>query len=308
MASNICGYKECRLCPRACGADRTNGRTGFCRMGDTPVVNLYKLHFGEEPCISGTRGSGTVFFEGCSLGCVFCQNHVISHGATGKGQMCSAADLASIYLELQDMGAHNINLVTPMHFAPTVAESILGAKDMGLRVPVALNVSGYEKAETVGLFEGAADIFLTDFKFWSEDLAGTVCGIRDYRKVAQDALDRMAEIAGSPVFDGDGMLVSGVIVRHLMLPGHLFDTKKILDLLTDRYGDRIVISLMNQYTPTAPAIGLVKQNKLPAEFAGRLNPEHYKAMCDYLALAGPPVCYMQDGDASGDNWIPEFRV
>ncbi len=300
-------YSHCTLCPRECGADRNSGQKGFCKMPPVPVVNLYKLHFGEEPCISGTRGSGTVFFEGCDLGCRFCQNYKISNGATGKGRMCAADELAGIYMELQAQDAHNINLVTPMHFAPAVADSIRRAKASGLTIPAALNISGYDKADTLALFEGAADIFLTDFKFYSPELSEAVCGVSDYREAATAALDTMAGMAGKPVFGADGMLVSGVIVRHLMLPGHLFDTKKILDLLLDRYGDRIIISLMNQYTPTEPAIRLCGQNKLPAEFAGRVNKDHYNAMCDYLSLSGHPCCYMQTEDASGEDWIPGFR-
>ena len=276
-------------------------------MPPVPVVNIYRLHFGEEPCISGTRGSGTVFFEGCDLGCRFCQNYRISNGATGKGQVCRAEELAGIYMELQEQGAHNINLVTPMHFAPDVADSIRAARAGGLNIPAALNISGYDRTYTIELFEGAADIFLTDFKFYSPELSLAVCGVRDYMQNAVKALDTMVSMAGKPVFGTDGMLVSGVIVRHLMLPGHLFDTKKILDLLLDRYGDGIIISLMNQYTPTKQAISLCGQNKLPAEFAGRVNKEHYNAMCDYLSLSGHPCCYMQMEDASGDDWIPEFR-
>lgn len=276
-------------------------------MPPVPVVNIYRLHFGEEPCISGTRGSGTVFFEGCDLGCRFCQNYRISNGATGKGQVCRAEELAGIYMELQEQGAHNINLVTPMHFAPDVADSIRAARAGGLNIPAALNISGYDRTYTIELFEGAADIFLTDFKFYSPELSLAVCGVRDYMQNAVKALDTMVSMAGKPVFGTDGMLVSGVIVRHLMLPGHLFDTKKILDLLLDRYGDGIIISLMNQYTPTKQAISLCGQNKLPAEFAGRVNKEHYDAMCDYLSLSGHPCCYMQTEDASGDDWIPEFR-
>ena len=232
---------------------------------------------------------------------------MISKGATGKGIKCSAGDLARIYSELKAQGAHNINLVTPMHFAPSVSESIRLAKINGLDIPVALNISGYDKKDTIRMFEGLADIFLTDFKFYSKELSRTVCGVSDYKEVALEALDEMVRICPSPVTGDDGILISGVIVRHLMLPGYLFDTRKILDLLLDRYDDNIIISLMDQYTPTEPVIDLCKKNRLPSGFAGRINKEHYAAMCDYLSLSGHPYCYMQEGDASGDAWIPEFR-
>ena len=301
-------YSNCALCPRMCGADRAAGCFGFCRMGCVPVVNLYKLHYGEEPVISGVRGSGTVFFEGCNLGCVFCQNHLISCGSTGKGEVCSSARLAAIYLELQGLGAHNINLVTPMHFAPTVAESIRAARALGLTVPVALNISGYERVETLLLFEGLVDIYLTDLKFYSSKLSSMVCGVSDYMSVAVEALDEMLRQVPEREFGDDGLLRRGVIVRHLMLPGQLFDTRKVLDLLLDRYGEKVMISLMNQYTPTSPALAAVNKKTLPAQFAGRVSVDHYNVMCEYLAMSGHRFCYMQDGDASGDAWIPEFRV
>ena len=277
-------------------------------MGSLPIVNLYGLHYGEEPVISGKNGSGTVFFEGCSLGCVFCQNHLISRGVTGKGEVCDPSRLSEIFLELQSKGANNINLVTPMHFAPSVAEAIRISKDGGLAIPVALNISGYDLVSTLSMFDGLADIYLTDFKFYSSELSGMVCGAKDYKEVAQEALDEMVRQSGSPVLGSDGMLKRGVIVRHLMLPGKLFDTKKVLDLLLDRYGEKIIISLMNQYTPTTPAIEAVKKGKLPAGFTGRINPEHYNAMCDYLALSGHPCCFMQETDASGDLFIPNFKT
>ncbi len=301
-------YSNCTLCPRQCGADRAGGMTGFCRMGSVPVVNLYKLHHGEEPVISGTRGSGTVFFEGCSLGCVFCQNHMISRHATGKGTETGSADLVRIYWELEAMGAHNINLVTPMHFAPTVAESIAEAKRSGLKIPVALNISGYENVTTLKMFEGLSDIYLTDFKYFSDDLSFKVCKVRDYRARAKEALDEMVRQCPRPEFDDDGMLKEGVIVRHLMLPGQLFDTRKILDMLLDDYGEKVIISLMDQYTPTAPAVEACQKKTLPAPFAGRVSQDHYNFMCEYLAVSGHSYCFMQEGDASGELWIPEFKI
>jgi len=301
-------YSGCFLCPRHCKADRSAGKTGFCKMGAKPVVNLFKLHFGEEPVISGDEGSGTVFFEGCSLGCIFCQNYLISRGATSCGTVTDANGLADIYLELAGMNANNINLVTPMHFAPDVRDSIVTARDKGLKIPVALNISGYDSVETLKMFDGLCDIYLTDFKFYSSSLSQKVCGASDYLEVATAAVDEMVRQKGAPEFDERGMLKSGVIIRHLMLPGQLFDTKKILDLILGRYGGKVIISLMDQYTPMPLALEACNNKKLPAEFAGRVNPDHYRAMCDYLMLSGHPNCFMQEGDASGDLWIPEFKV
>ncbi|SCW68267.1 putative pyruvate formate lyase activating enzyme [Ruminococcaceae bacterium YRB3002] len=299
-------YRHCVLCPRRCGADRTGNARGYCGMGDIPVVNLCRLHLGEEPVISGTKGSGTIFFEGCSLGCAFCQNYRISMRPTGKGIVADGDKLSDMMLKLQEMGAHNINLVTPMHFAPTVREQIIKAKERELNVPVALNISGYENVETVRIFEKVADIFLTDFKFWSDDLAYSVCRVKDYREKAVSALEAMVSITGAPVKDGSGLLRSGVIVRHLMLPKHIYDTKHIIDYLVDTYDKDIIISLMDQYTPTAPAIDACQKGTLPPEFGERVNKNHYETMCDYLAMTGSGEHFMQEGDASGTDWIPDF--
>lgn len=300
-------YSHCTLCPRSCGTDRTNGKTGFCRSGDVPCVNLYKLHFGEEPVISGTKGSGTIFFEGCNLGCVFCQNYRISSKPTGFGTLMDPEKLTSIMFELKEMGAHNINLVTPMHYAPTVADAVKNAKNAGLDLPVILNISGYDSVNTLKLFDGLCDIFLTDFKFHSPALAGKVCSAPDYPEVAVAAIDEMVRQQGEVVIGDDGLMKKGVIVRHLMLPGQLFDTKNVIDLLLDRYGDKVVISLMNQYTPTEPALDACRNKKLPASFAGSVNAKHYETMCDYLSLSGHPMCFMQETDASGELWIPDFK-
>ena len=301
-------YSGCFLCPRHCGADRSAGKKGFCKMDAKPRVNLFRLHYGEEPCISGEEGSGTVFFEGCSLGCVFCQNYLISRGATSCGMVTDSEGLSDIYMELAGMNANNINLVTPMHWAPDIRDSIILARGKGLKIPVALNISGYDEPDTLKMFDGLCDIYLTDFKFYSSTLSAAVCGASDYLETAVRATDEMVRQRGAPVFDERGMLKSGVIIRHLMLPGQLFDTKKILDLILDRYGDKVIISLMDQYTPMPQAVEACRCKKLPAEFAGRVNPKHYAAMCDYLMPSGHPNCFMQEGDASGDLWIPEFKV
>lgn len=296
-------YKCCNLCPRRCNVDRTVS-AGFCRCGDVPLVNLYKLHFGEEPVISGTRGSGTVFFEGCGTGCVFCQNHVISSGPTGKGAKADSSRLADIYLELQQSGAHNINLVTPMHWAPTVAEAIVRAKDQGLNIPVAVNCSGYDSVDTLRMFDGLVDIYMPDMKFYSPAISKAFAHCSDYFGTAALAVDEMLRQVGEPVLGADGMLQRGVIVRHLMLPGCLFDTRHILDYLTSRYGNKIYISLMSQYTPMPHVLADPDADE---RLKRTLAPDHYELMCGLLADLGQTNAFVQEMNSVGDELIPEFN-
>ncbi len=296
-------YKCCNLCPRRCKVDRTTG-VGFCRCGDVPLVNLYKLHYGEEPVISGTRGSGTVFFEGCGTGCVFCQNHVISAGPTGKATSCDASRLAEIYLELQEQGAHNVNLVTPMHHAPVVAESLRLARDQGLNVPVAVNSSGYDSVDTLRMLAGLVDIYMPDMKFFSAAIAKAFARCGDYFGTAALAIDEMFRQVGEPVIEG-GLMKRGVIVRHLMLPGSLFDTRHILEYLTSRYGNKIYISLMSQYTPMPHILADPSVDK---RLKRTLAPEHYEHMCNLLAESGQINAFVQEMGSTGDELIPQFLV
>lgn len=296
-------YKCCNICPRHCKADRTTG-AGFCGCGDVPLVNLYKLHYGEEPVISGTAGSGTVFFEGCGTGCVFCQNRGISKGPTGKAEKCDASRLAEIYLELQSLGANNVNLVTPMHFAPTVAESLRLARSQGLTVPVAVNSSGYDSVGSLRMLDGLVDIYMPDMKFCSQDIAGRFAHCRDYFQVCCMAIDEMVRQVGEPVTEG-GLMRRGVIVRHLMLPGCLFDSRHILEYLTSRYGNRIYISLMSQYTPMPHILGDPAADE---RLKRTLAPEHYELMCGLLAERGQTNAFVQEMESVGDDLIPDFRV
>ena len=284
---------KCFLCPRQCGIDRSI-KPGFCKVGADPVVNLYKLHYGEEPLISGTKGSGTVFFSGCNLGCVFCQNHEISF--TGKGTVYSPSELSSIYSELESLGAHNINLVTPMHFAPSVAESL---KMSSLSIPVAVNTGGYDSVDSLKLLNGLVDIYMPDFKFWSSSLSSKLSRVSDYREVCIAAIDEMYSQVGPVVVDSDGLLKKGLIVRHLVLPGQLFDSKHILEYLCEKYSNNIYISLMSQYTPM-PGV---------PEFINKpINPEHYWRLNDLLCDLGQTNAFVQDISSVGDELIPDFKV
>lgn len=292
-------FANCNLCPRRCGADRTGGKTGYCRMPGFPVVNLIKLHYGEEPIISGVKGSGTVFFEGCSLGCVFCQNYTISRGPTGLGMKMDSSSLADAYLKLQDDGANNINLVTPMHFAPAVADSISIAKTRGLIIPVAVNCSGYDLVSTLKLFDGLVDIYMPDMKYFSPKFSSEYSNAKDYFTVCCQAIDEMVRQTGDIVMGDDGLIKKGVIVRHLILPGGLFDSKHVLDYLTSRYGNRIFISLMSQYTPMPACTGKLKE---------RPSKRTCESLADYLATKGQTNAFIQEYESSGNEMIPDFKT
>ena len=292
-------FANCNLCPRRCGADRTGGKTGYCRMPGFPVVNLIKLHYGEEPIISGDKGSGTVFFEGCSLGCVFCQNYTISRGPTGSGMKMDSSSLADAYLKLQDDGANNINLVTPMHFAPAVADSISIAKTRGLKIPIAVNCSGYDLVSTLKLFDGLVDIYMPDMKYFSPKFSSEYSKAKDYFAVCCQAIDEMVRQTGDIVMGDDGLIKKGVIVRHLILPGGLFDSKHVLDYLTSRYGNRIFISLMSQYTPMPACTGKLKE---------RPSKRTCESLADYLASKGQTNAFIQEYESSGNEMIPDFKT
>lgn len=296
----------CNLCPRHCNALRTEKEgLGFCKAPIVPQVNLIAPHYGEEPVISGIKGSGTVFFEGCSLGCIFCQNHKISHGLSGKGKAMKAEDLADSFLKLRDSGVHNINLVTFMHYAPEAAKSIEIARSRGLDIPVAANISGYEEISTLKMLDGLIDIYLTDIKFYSKDLSSSLAHAADYFTKACLATDEMVRQTGPAVLDESDpelpLMVKGTIVRHLMLPGQLFDSKHILDYLVSRYGNKIYISLMNQYTPPAELA-----DKLPDQLKRTLASDHYRQMVSYLEELGQENAFIQEEDASGNEFLPGF--
>ena len=289
--------KNCMLCPRNCGVDRTGGRRGVCGAGEHVKAARAALHFWEEPCISGDRGSGTVFFSYCGLQCVYCQNRAISRGKAGKE--ISAERLAEIFLELEHEGDHNINLVTPTHYIPQIAAAVEQAKKQGLLLPIVYNTSGYEKAESIALLRGVIDIYLTDFKYMDEGLSGRYSGAPDYAKWAKKALKEMVEQAGEAVFDGDGMMQKGVIVRHLLLPGCLSDSKNVVRYLFETYGNRIFYSLMNQYTP-------VSGNDAYPELRRRVTDEEYEALIDFAVDLGVENGFMQQGGTAEESFIPPF--
>lgn len=287
---------RCSLCPRDCGADRTKGQRGFCRMTEEIRLARAALHMWEEPCISGTKGSGTVFFTGCPLRCVFCQNHSIAIGDTGKA--VSIDRLVEIFFELKEKGAHNINLVTPTHYVPQLVEALGQARAQGLALPVVYNTSSYETTDTLRMLEGLVDIYLPDFKYADGALAAKYSHAPDYPKVATAAIHEMLRQVGVPVFQGD-MLQKGVIIRHLVLPSHTKDSKAVIRHLLDEYGQKVYISIMNQYTPME---GL----EAYPELQRRVTKREYERVVDYAIEAGLEQGFIQDGDTAKESFIPNF--
>ena len=290
--------KECKVCPRNCGADRLSDQKGFCRAGAEIILARAALHMWEEPCISGKEGSGAVFFSGCSLGCKFCQNGQISRGQTGK--KVTADRLADIFLELQQQKANNINLVTAGHFLPQVAEAIEKSRNRGLQIPVVYNSSGYEKSEMLKLLEGLVDIYLPDFKYMDPELAEKYSYARDYPEVAKEALKEMVRQTGTLEFDRRGIMKKGVIVRHLLLPGHVKDSRRVLEYLLSTYGKEIYISLMNQYTPM-PAM------KDDPRLSRKVTDREYQRLIDYGLQLGLENGFIQEGETAKESFIPEFN-
>ncbi len=287
----------CRLCPRECGADRTHGELGYCGMPMELHVARAALHAWEEPCISGEEGSGAVFFSGCTLRCVFCQNYQIAAGMAGK--KISPGRLSEIFLELQEQGANNINLVTAGHFLPLVVLALEGAKNQGLTIPVVYNTGGYEKVDTLRRLEGLVDIWLPDYKYESSRLSAKYSHSADYPKQVKEALGEMVRQAKETVFDGRGMMKKGVMVRHLVLPGCVYDSKDVLDYLYDTWGDRIWVSILSQYTPLSHV-------KSYSEINRKITKEEYDEVVDYACFLGMRQVYIQEEGCAEDSFIPAF--
>ena len=287
--------KKCMLCPRNCAVNRYEN-VGVCGAGAKIKVAYYSLHEWEEPIISGDNGSGTVFFSHCSLKCLFCQNKKIS--TLGYGKEISSERLKEIFLELQSKGAHNINLVTPTHFVPQIVEVLSHIKGRELKVPVVYNTSSYENVDTIRLLDGIVDVYLADLKYFSNDLSIKYSKVRDYFEKASQAILEMYEQVGNPVIE-DNLLKRGIIVRILVLPGHVDDAKKMLEYLWNTYGDNIYISIMNQYTPI--------DNCLPYDNLNRkLFDEEYDEVIDFACDLGITNAFVQDGETAVESFIPNF--
>ena len=297
---------KCSLCPRNCNINRNNGMKGYCGENTTVRIARASLHMWEEPCLSGTRGSGTVFFSGCALHCVYCQNSCIANGDVGRE--ITIERLSDIFIEQQDRGANNINLVTPTHFVPQIACAVEMARNRGLKIPIVYNTAGYEKVETLRMLDGLVEVYLPELKYYNDKIALRYSNAPDYFDVAQKAIAEMVRQIGSTVFATDNdvcepdIMKKGVIVRHLMLPGQIQDSKTVVKYLYETYGDSIYISLMNQYTPM-PGIG----EKYP-ELAGTITGEEYDELVDYAIELGVENGFIQEGETALESFIPDFNM
>ena len=286
----------CNLCPRNCNVNRNNNEIGYCGASNQMVIAKAYLHMWEEPCISGSVGSGTIFFSYCNLRCIFCQNYDIS--TLHKGNIVSINRLKEICLELQEKGALNINLVTPTHYVPLIVEALKLAKKEGLTIPIIYNTSSYENISTIKLLEGIVDVYLPDLKYYNDEYGIKYSNCNNYFKYASIAIEEMYKQVGKCVFDNNGIIKKGVIVRHLMLPDNIEDSKNIINYLYNKYKDNIYISIMNQYTPL---------RKLEYDNLNRkVSKDEYDDLIDYAYDLGIRNAYMQEGETQKESFIPDF--
>ena len=294
---NMNKYENCLLCPRKCGINRRTGQTGVCGVSSEIKVARAALHYWEEPCISGKRGSGAVFFSGCSLHCVFCQNREISDGKEGK--VISKERLSDIFMELEGKGANNINLVTPGQYIPDIVWAVNNARSRGMKLPIIYNTSGYENVTELKLLEGIVDVYLPDFKYMDSTLSAMYSRAKDYPSVAKQALSEMVRQQPDVVIDdATGLIQKGVIVRQLLLPGHVNDAKAVLKYLYDTYHDHVYISMMSQFTPIAL--------KDYPEINRTVTRREYERLVDYALEIGITNAFIQEGDVAKDSFIPAF--
>lgn len=290
-------YENCLLCPRKCGINRAIGQTGVCGVSAEIRVARAALHYWEEPCISGKKGSGAVFFSGCSLHCVFCQNREISDGKAGK--VISKERLSDIFIELAGKGANNINLVTPGQYIPDIVWAVNDARSRGMKLPIVYNTSGYENVTELKLLDGIVDVYLPDFKYMDSALSAKYSRAKDYPSVAKQAISEMVrQQPGVVIDDATGLIQKGVIVRQLLLPGHVNDAKAILKYLHDTYQDSIYISMMGQFTP-------IELKDYP-EINRTVTRREYERLIDYAIKIGITNAFIQEGNVAKDSFIPAF--
>lgn len=290
-------YEKCELCNRRCGINRSSGERGFCKMSDKIYIARADLHFWEEPPISAERGSGTVFFSGCSLGCVYCQNRKISRAQVGK--QIGLSELSEIFLNLEEKGAHNINLVTPTHYVPSIIKAVKNARENGLKIPIVYNTASYETEETLEALRDTVDVWLPDLKYYKPKTAKQYSNAEDLPEISRTAIDKMVEMSGNPVFDENGVMLRGVIVRILLLPGHVAEAKLNVKYLYEKYGDKIYISLMSQYTPSPD---------LAAPLNRRVTVAEYDELVSYAEKLGIKNAFTQERESAKESFIPDFEA
>lgn len=292
--------EQCMLCPHNCKVNRLNGEVGRCKCSNKIKIALVSLHKFEEPCISGENGSGTIFFSNCNLNCMFCQNYEISH--KGKGYEITIEELAKIFIEQQKNGAHNINLVTPTMYVVQIIEALKIAKKEGLNIPVIYNTSSYENVETIKMLKGYIDVYLPDLKYYSNDLCKKYSKVNNYFENATKAIQEMYTQVGKPIFNENGMIIKGVIIRHLILPNYIQNTKNILKWIKENMPEDVYISIMTQYFPVYKAIEDDKINR-------KINRKEYKCIENYLYLLDLKNGYMQDfiENDNEEKYVPNFK-
>lgn len=289
-------FNKCELCPRKCKVNRNNNELGFCRASNVMRIGGYHLHMWEEPVITGNRGSGTIFFSFCNLKCVYCQNYDISFKNIGED--VSVERLSEIMIELQDMNALNINLVTPGHYIPLIRDSIIMAKNKGLSIPIIYNTSGYESVNALKLLDGLIDIYLPDFKYYDNTL-GKYSNVNDYFDVASLAIEEMYRQTGKLIYDNEGYLLKGIIVRHLVLPNCYDDSKNVISYLYNKYDNNIIYSIMNQYTR-------IRTLDYP-ELNDNVSTNEYDELVNYAYDIGIRNCFIQEEESQSDSFIPVFK-
>ena len=289
--------ESCNICPFKCKANRLQGQIGKCKCTDKIKIALYSLHYYEEPCISGTEGSGTVFFSNCNLNCIYCQNYKISQ--EGKGKEISIEELSNIFLKQQEAGANNINLVTPTSYVFHIIEALKIAKSRGLKIPIVYNSNGYENVETIKALNGYIDIYLPDLKYYSDELSIKYSGAPKYFSIATKAICEMINQVGKPEYDQRGIMKKGVIVRHLVLPNHIQNSKHILKWLKENVYGKAVLSIMAQYFPTYKAKESTYLNR-------KLTKKEYKEIEEYITTLGIDMGYMQELGEHEEEYVPDF--
>lgn len=293
----------CSICPRQCNIDRQLNK-GFCGESDTVRLARAALHFYEEPPISGSNGSGAIFFSGCNLKCVFCQNESIANNNTGIE--VSIEKLADIMLDLQSQNAHNINLVTPSHYIYQIKKALILAKEKGLTIPIVYNSSGYELASSIRELDGLVDIYLPDFKYMDDELAVKYSKAPNYSNYARETIAEMFRQTGSPSFDDNGLMTKGVIVRHLLLPLAVNNAKNVISYLHDTYEDNIYISIMNQYTPMTDTPSMKSVATLYPELFRKVTKREYNRLLDFVLSLNITNAFFQEGETASDSFIPDF--
>ena len=290
--------KKCTICPHNCGINRLDGQIGRCKSKDTVKIALYSTHNFEEPCISGKKGSGTVFFSNCNLNCVFCQNYEISQ--QGKGKEISIQELADIFIKQHEKDVENINLVTPTSYVPQIIEAIKIARDNGLKIPIVYNTNGYEKVETLKMLEGYIDIYLPDLKYSDDLLAKRLSKVDNYFEIATNAIKEMHRQVGKPVFNEEGIMQKGIIIRHLVLPNHILNSRRVLKWINDNMND-VYVSVMAQYFPTYKAKEIEDINR-------KLTKEEYQEIENYLYRLNLENGYIQELGEHEEKYVPKWEV